>query len=85
MTRGRKPKSDAIRRGLKSAYDMHVASGDAVGLWMPDDIAEDEVLAEIWAWIAPPTNRFTEQDLPNLRLLVNWHKIAMQAIEDGSI
>lgn len=85
MTRGRKPKADAIRRGLKDAYDLQVSSGDAVGIRMPDTIAADEELAAIWAWIAPPTNSFTEQDMPNLVLLVNWHKIAAKAIEENDI
>ena len=85
MTRGRKPKSDAIRRGLKDSYDMQIASGNAVGLRMPEDIAQDDELAEIWAWIAPPTNSFTEQDLPNLVLLVNWHSIAAKAIKEHDV
>lgn len=85
MTRGRKPKADAIRRGLKDAYNLQVSSGGAVGLRMPDSIAEDDELAAIWAWIAPPTNSFTEQDMPNLVLLVNWHRIAAKAIEENDI
>lgn len=85
MTRGRKPKADAVRRGLKDAYGLQVASGDAVGLAMPRKIAQDDELAEIWSWIAPPTNSFTEQDMPNLMLLVNWHRIAARAIEEDDL
>ncbi len=85
MTRGRKPKADAIRRGLKDAYGLQASSGDSVGLQMPESIASDDELADIWAWIAPPTNNFSEQDMPNLVLLANWHKIASQAIRDNDI
>lgn len=46
---------------------------------MPEDIAEDPVQSEIWAWLAPPVNNFAEQDIPNLRLLCYWHAVAAQA------
>lgn len=60
------------------------------GVVMPADVASDPLQADIWAWIAPPTNTFTEQDLPVLRLLVHWHAVAAQAQaemkgEDGSV
>lgn len=75
--KGRKPDQKAIRRGLRDSYD--IASGDAVGVKMPLDIAQDPVQSEIWAWIAPPVNSFTEQDMPTLRLLCYWHAVAAQA------
>ena len=57
---------------------------------MPRDIAQDPVQSEIWAWLAPPVNSFTEQDIPTLRLLTYWHAVAAQAeqaihSEDGRI
>lgn len=77
MTRGRKPKSDAIRRGIKPS--AIVPADENIGVTMPPDIKADPVQSEIWNWIAPPVNNFTEQDVPNLRLLVFWHATAAQA------
>ena len=76
--RGAKPKSDAIRRGQTDSYGKAVAPS-GLGVAMPEDIARDPVQSEIWAWIAPPVNNFTEQDIPNLRLLCYWHAVAAQA------
>lgn len=75
--KGAKPKHNAIRRGLSDSYGL--AAQDAAGVVMPADIAEDPVQSEIWAWIAPPVNSFTEQDIPTLRLLTYWHAVAHQA------
>ena len=75
--KGAKPKHDAIRRGLSDSYGLAVQ--DSAGVVMPADIAEDPVQSEIWAWIAPPVNSFTEQDIPTLRLLTYWHAVAHQA------
>lgn len=60
------------------------------GVTMPPDIEADPVQSEIWAWVAPPVNNYTEQDMPNLRLLVYWHAVASQAqqalhSEDGTL
>ncbi len=86
--KGAKPKHNAIRRGLSDSYGLAVQ--DSAGVVMPADIAEDPVQSEIWAWIAPPVNSFTEQDIPTLRLLTYWHAVAHQAeqaihSEDGKI
>lgn len=86
--KGAKPKHNAIRRGLSDSYGL--AARDSAGVAMPADIAEDPVQSEIWAWIAPPVNNFTEQDIPTLRLLTYWHAVAHQAeqaihSEDGKI
>lgn len=86
--KGAKPKHNAIRRGLSDSYGL--AARDSAGVVMPADIAEDPVQSEIWAWIAPPVNSFTEQDIPTLRLLTYWHAVAHQAeqaihSEDGKI
>lgn len=52
------------------------------GVSMPDDIARDPVQSVIWESIAPKgNNRFTEQDVPSLRLLCYWHAVAHQAQE----
>lgn len=87
--KGAKPKHDAIRRGLSDSYGLAVREGSS-GVLMPEDIANDPVQSEIWAWIAPPVNSFTEQDIPTLRLLTYWHAVARQAeqaihSEDGKI
>lgn len=87
--KGAKPKHDAIRRGLSDSYGLAVREGSS-GVLMPQDIAEDPVQSEIWAWLAPPVNSFTEQDIPTLRLLTYWHAVAQQAeqaihSEDGKI
>jgi len=76
--KGRMPQSGAVRRGLRDAYAI-AAPSERLGISMPDDIASDPVQSEIWAMIAPPTNRFTQEDEPNLRLLVYWHAVADQA------
>jgi hypothetical protein len=76
--KGAKPKQDAIRRGVKDAYNK--ITTERVGVGMPSDIAQDPVQAEIWAWIAPPVNQFSEADIPNIRLLVYWHAVAAQAM-----
>ncbi len=87
--KGAKPKHNAIRRGLSDSYGLAVREGSS-GVLMPQDIAEDPVQSEIWAWLAPPVNNFTEQDIPTLRLLTYWHAVARQAeqaihSEDGKI
>ena len=74
--KGRKPDSNAIRRGVKPGA---IAAEDAIGVSMPPDIQADPVQSQIWAWIAPPVNSFTEQDMPTLRLLCYWHAVAAQA------
>lgn len=52
------------------------------GVTMPGDIALDPVQSEIWRELAPDgNNRFTEQDVPALRLLCYWHAVARQAQE----
>lgn len=52
------------------------------GVPMPDDIALDPVQSAIWEELAPDGNNgFTEQDVPNLRLLCFWHAVAKQAQE----
>lgn len=83
------PQQGAIRRGVSDAYAL-AAPEERRGVAMPDDIAEDPVQREIWAWVAPVVNNFTEQDMPNLRLLVYWHAVAAQAQqvlrgEDGAV
>lgn len=87
--KGAKPKHNAIRRGLSDSYGLAVRKGSS-GVLMPQDIAEDPVQSEIWAWLAPPVNSFTDQDIPTLRLLTYWHAVARQAeqaihSEDGKI
>lgn len=87
--KGAKPKHNAIRRGLSDSYGLAVSDGSS-GVLMPQDIAQDPVQSEIWAWLAPPVNNFTEQDIPTLRLLTYWHAVAQQAeqaihSEDGKI
>ena len=87
--KGAKPKHDAIRRGLSDSYGLAVSDGSS-GVLMPQDIAQDPVQSDIWAWLAPPVNSFTEQDIPTLRLLTYWHAVAQQAeqaihSEDGKI
>ena len=87
--KGRKPKDGAIRRGLSDSYAL-TKPEEIRGVAMPPDIMEDPVQSEIWAWVAPPVNNFTEQDMPTLRLLVYWHAVAAQAqqalhSEDGTI
>lgn len=88
--KGRKPQHDAVRRGLSDAYGLAETDGEARGVTMPEDIAKDPVQSEIWAWVAPPVNNFTEQDVPTLRLLTYWHAVAQQAeqaihAEDGRL
>lgn len=75
--KGAKPKQNAIRRGVKDSY--LVETHEVVGVSMPDDIAADPVQSEIWSWICPTVNNFTEQDIPNLRHLCYWHAVAFQA------
>lgn len=87
--KGAKPKHNAIRRGLSDSYGLAVQEG-STGVLMPEDIAQDPVQSEIWAWLAPPVNSFTEQDIPTLRLLTYWHAVARQSeqaihSEDGKI
>lgn len=77
--KGRKPKADAVRRGLSDSYAIQAADGGSRGVAMPADIAADPVQSAIWAWVAPPVNNFADADVPNLRLLVYWHAVAAQA------
>ena len=75
--KGRKPDQNAVRRGV--APGAIVKPDEQLGVTMPPDRRADPVQSEIWAWIAPPVNNFTEQDIPNLRLLCFWHATAAQA------
>lgn len=78
--KGRMADANALRR-LSDAYQL-VPADERVGLAMPMDIAEDPVQSELWAELAPPTNNFTQEDEPNMRLLVYWHTVAAQAQHD---
>lgn len=80
--KGAKPKANAIRRGVRDAYGIEEAR--SVGVSMPPDIAESPLKSEIWDYIAPPVNSFTDQDIPNLRLLCTWHAVAAQC-EDALV
>lgn len=73
--RGRKPQSDAIRRGLTDQLMVREAQGETYGLGIPEDIAADPLRRVIWEWIVPEVNQFTEQDMPQLRELVMWHAV----------
>ena len=75
--KGRMPDQKAIERIMKPG--AIIKDEDRIGVTMPRDIAEDPVQSKIWAWIAPPVNSFTEQDVPALRLLCFWHATAAQA------
>lgn len=46
---------------------------------IPRDIAQDAAQAAIWAELVADDSRFTEQDVPALRLLCFWHAVAMEA------
>lgn len=76
MSRGRKPKSDAIRRGVNPSL---VKAETIRGVTMPEDIAADPVRSVIWTQIAPTINTFLDQDIPVLRELVYWHAVYEQA------
>lgn len=57
---------------------------------MPADIAANPVLSEIWGWVCPPVNTFSEQDVPTIRELVTWHAVFKQCEavliqEDGRV
>ena len=65
--------SDVVKAYQAVPTDMRV------GVQMPGDVAADPVMARTWAWVAPPVNQFTEQDMPVLRLLVHWHMVAEAA------
>lgn len=57
-------------------------AGTRQGVSIPEDIALDPVQSAIWGEIAPEgRNGFSEQDIPNLRLLCYWHAVARQAQE----
>ena len=49
---------------------------------IPQDIAQDAAQAAIWSELVADDSRFTEQDVPALRLLCFWHAVAMEALED---
>ena len=77
--RGRMPKDGAVRRGLK---DRSGADEPRRGVRMPADIEADLAKSEIWELIAPPVNNFCEQDVPTLRMLVQWHAVFQQACQE---
>ena len=76
--KGRKFSEKALRRGLTDAY-MMVEDTERVGVAMPTDIAANPVQSEFWAYLIPPVNRFIDEDIPLLRLLVTWYAIAANA------
>lgn len=87
--KGRKPDQSAIRRGFSDSYGR-AELVETAGLAMPLDIMEDPMQSQIWNWICPPANTFTEQDLPLLRELCFWHVVYTEAQaemsnEDGSV
>lgn len=52
------------------------------GVSMPDDIARDPVQSDVWRSVAPEgANRYTEAEVPTLRLYCFWHAVARQAQE----
>lgn len=77
--KGAKPKQNALRRGSTDSFGIQQTK--TVGVVMPPDIEADPIQSKIWDWIAPPVNNFTEQDIPNLRLLTFWHATAAQAMQ----
>lgn len=79
--KGRKPDQNAIRRGAKDNFGIERTS-ELSGVVMPYDIAQDPVQSEFWSLLAPPTNSFTEQDVPTLRLLCYWHAVAAHAQQE---
>lgn len=79
--KGRKPDQNAIRRGSSDRYGIG-AKAECLGVTMPYDIAQDPVQSEFWTLLAPPTNTFTDQDVPTLRLLCYWHAVAAHAQQE---
>lgn|GEM_PF-748186 len=77
--KGAKPKSGAIRRGAKDGYGL--AAPERSGIEMPEEVEADPVQRKIWQWICPPTNNFTQQDVPSLMALCFWHATFLQAKE----
>ena len=77
--KGAKPKSGAIRRGQSDSFGM--STPGRVGVEMPQEIADNPVQRKIWNWICPPTNNFTQQDIPSLMALCFWHATFLQAKE----
>lgn len=73
------PQQGAVRRGVTDSFMTQTEQRADRGVTMPEDIAQNPVQAEIWSWVAPPDNTFTQQDLPNLRMLVYWHAVAAEA------
>lgn len=87
--KGRKPKDNAIRRGVKDSYGLQ-AREERRGVAMPADVALDPVKSEIWQWVAPEDNSFSDSDIPALKILVGWVAIFFQAQQsmsnpDGSV
>lgn len=77
--RGRKPQADAVRRGLTDQLLLAERGERRYGVTAPDDIAADPIQSEIWDWLVPEVNHFSEQDIPQLRELVMWHAVFEQA------
>lgn len=76
--KGAKPKSTAIRRGKSDSYGLQEKTSTK-GVSMPADIAADPVQSQIWEWICPDVNNFTQQDIPALKELCTWHAVFEQA------
>lgn len=77
--KGRKPQDGAIRRGLTDSMNKQATASQSIGVQIPPDIEADPVQREIWGWVVPEVNHFTDQDLPQLRELVFWHAVFEQA------
>lgn len=93
MTKGRKPKKDAQRRGGKpDSYLTKAQSLEAIpvgGLMPPEHITANETKLECWNWIVSGGQKYEIEDMPLIASLATWWAIARQCEEnmivDGEI
>ena len=54
---------------------------DGKGVSRPNDISADPALSEIWD-SAAASGRFTDEDIPALRMLCQWSRVYAQCVAD---
>ena len=75
---GRKPKTDAIRRGNKPRADVLSATVVILGgMTPPPNVEENATMLQCWEWTVS-NGRYSQADVPMLTLLCEWWSIAEQ-------
>lgn len=94
MTRGRKPKANAIRRGGTQPIEADVVDApvldDAPVLQKPDEVALNQTMSKCWDVLVGSSPNFQACDIPLLVSYCYWYAVLLQCqlstiTEDGCV